>query len=70
MSGLDIFQQLREINAAVKAMVASGHATNPIMAHYHDYGFKGVLVKPFSAEELSRVIVEALRAESNTANSR
>ncbi len=60
---MDIFQQLREINAEVKAIVASGYATNPIMAHYHDYGFKGVLVKPFSAEELSRSIVEALRTD-------
>lgn len=29
MSGLDIFQQLREINVAVKAIVASGYAIGP-----------------------------------------
>ncbi len=63
MSGLNIFQQLREINAEVKAIVASGYATDPIMTHYHDHGFKGMLVKPFSAEELSRVIAEALRED-------
>ena len=63
MSGLDIFQKLREINAEVKAIVASGYATDPIMAHCQDYGFKGVLVKPFSAEELSRTIAEVLRED-------
>lgn len=57
---MDIFQQLREINAAVKAIVASGYFTNPIMARYQDYGFKGALVKPFSTEELSQSIVEPL----------
>lgn len=63
LSGLDIFQRLREIDSEVKAIVASGHATHPVMAHYQDYGFRGVLVKPFSAEELSRSIIEALRED-------
>ncbi len=63
MSGVDIFHHLREINPEVKAVVSSGYATNPIMARYADFGFKGVVIKPFSAEELSMVLSRALGAE-------
>ena len=63
MSGVDIFHRLREINPEVKAVVSSGYATNPIIARYADFGFKGVVIKPFSAEELSMVLSRVLGAE-------
>lgn len=63
MAGEEIAWRLREITPDLKMIVASGYSTDPIMAHYRDYGFQGVLVKPFSAEELSQILVQLLGSD-------
>ena len=60
--GLQTFQELRELNPAIKAIVASGYSTDPVMAKYEEYGFAGVLSKPFSAEELGKTLHDVLAA--------
>lgn len=61
--GLQTFQELRTLNPAIKAIVASGYSTDPILAKYQEYGFAGTLSKPFSAEELGKTLNDVL-AES------
>jgi len=63
MAGEEIARRLREITPDLKMIVASGYSTDPIMAHYRDYGFQGVLVKPFSAEELSQILAQLLSSD-------
>lgn len=63
MSGIDIVRHLLEINPEVKAVVSSGYANNPIMARYADFGFKGVIIKPFEVEELSMVLSRTLGSD-------
>ena len=52
LGGKETVQQLLEVDPNVKVIVFSGYSTDPIMANYRDYGFSGVLQKPFGAEEL------------------
>ena len=60
MGGKEAVDKLLAINSEAKVVVSSGYSTDPIMAHYNAYGFKGRLVKPFQMEdlknELSRVM--------------
>jgi len=56
MGGEQAVQELLLLDPLAKAIVASGSTDNPIMAHYREYGFKGVLHKPFKVNELRRVL--------------
>ncbi len=57
MGGKETMKKLLEIDAAVKGIVSSGYSDDPILAHYTEYGFSGVISKPYMANELH----EALR---------
>jgi len=48
MGGLETFEKLKELNPAVKVIVSSGYSTDPIMANFAEYGFVGVIPKPFT----------------------
>lgn len=53
-------KRLLEIDPDVKAIVSSGYSNDPIMADYREYGFHGVVVKPYRVEELSSVLHRVL----------
>ena len=61
MGGKDAIQELLKIDPDVKAIVSSGYAKDPIMSNYQDYGFIGVVPKPYNLEELSRELHRVLK---------
>lgn len=60
MGGEDTLNTLRQIDPGVRAIVSSGYSNDPIMSNYSAFGFKGVVAKPFTVHELSRVLHEAI----------
>ncbi|MCK5796906.1 MAG: PAS domain S-box protein, partial [Deltaproteobacteria bacterium] len=54
MGGKEAIEAVLEIDPAAKVIVSSGYSTDPIMANYEAYGFRGCLVKPFSVEEVKK----------------
>ena len=60
MGGKETIKKLLKIDSKATVIVSSGYSTDPIMAHYEDYGFKGRILKPFKLqdikEELTRVL--------------
>lgn len=60
--GLETINRLMEIDPDVKAVVCSGYSDSPVLANYRDYGFRGVLCKPFQLEELSGIMQQLLKA--------
>ena len=52
MGGRETLQQLQHINPAIKAIVSSGYSTDAIMAAPGDFGFVGVVGKPYRPAEL------------------
>ncbi len=58
--GKDVIQDLIKLDPAVRAIVSSGYSNDPIMSNCKEYGFKGVIKKPFKMEDLSEVIAQTL----------
>ena len=61
MGGKETVKKIFEINPQAKVMVSSGYADDPVIARYKDYGFCGVIKKPFSLKKLIKIIDQALR---------
>ncbi len=60
MGGQVAAQEILKINPQAKIIVSSGYATNPVMANYKMYGFKGIAVKPYRIGDLQKVIQQVL----------
>ena len=60
MGGKETVKQLRDIDPSAKVIVFSGYSNDPIFTNFREFGFDGVLSKPFSIEEFMRTIVSVL----------
>ncbi|HOD69716.1 MAG: Chemotaxis protein CheY [Deltaproteobacteria bacterium ADurb.BinA179] len=56
MGGKEAIHDLLEMDPNAKAIVSSGYSTDPVVTNYQDYGFKGVISKPFKIEELKEAV--------------
>lgn len=65
MGGKEAIEKLSKMDPEVKAIVSSGYSNDPVMANYQQYGFKAVVTKPFSIEELGEVLQGVLLDNEN-----
>ena len=56
MGGKELIKELLALDPHVKAIVSSGYSNDPIMANCREYGFSGVIVKPYTNVELAKVL--------------
>ncbi len=56
VGGKDAIRKLHEIDPGAKAIVSSGYSQDPILANYLDYGFLGVITKPYRIREMSEIV--------------
>ncbi|MBI5594105.1 MAG: response regulator [Deltaproteobacteria bacterium] len=61
MGGKEAMQKLIEIDPNVKAIVSSGYSYDPIMSNFRDYGFAGVVPKPYRMDELGEQVRRVLQ---------
>ncbi|TAN62593.1 PAS domain S-box protein [bacterium] len=59
MGGAEAMKKLIQADPNVKAIVSSGYSNDPVMSEYKAYGFRAVLVKPYSLAKLKEVLKEA-----------
>ena len=59
--GKEAIHDLREIDPGVRAIVSSGYSNDPVMSNFTEYGFTGVVKKPFKIEELDEVLDQTLK---------
>ena len=56
MGGKETMKKLLEIDKGVVGIVSSGYCNDPILSNYKDYGFSGIVKKPYSLDELGKVL--------------
>jgi PAS domain S-box-containing protein len=64
MGGGEAIRILRETDPEIKAIVSSGYSNDPIMAEYEQFGFSGVVAKPYTINQLSEVLSEVIGSET------
>ncbi len=61
MGGLDTVTALLELDPSCRAVVSSGYSDDPAMGSPTDYGFCGVLSKPYAPEDMAEAVELAAR---------
>ncbi len=56
MGGAKTIPELLKIDPKVKAFVSSGYSNDSIMGNYKDYGFCGVVPKPYTKDQLAELL--------------
>lgn len=65
MGGKEAIQKLMTLDTAVKGIVSSGYSEDPGITGYKQHGFKGVVAKPYTLEELGEKLSGVLRDKPN-----
>lgn len=60
MGGEETIKHLLKIDPKIKAIVSSGYSAGGVISNFKDYGFKGVINKPYTMEELSNELNKVL----------
>jgi len=60
MGGKEAIVRLIEIDPEVRAIVSSGYSDNLVMSDFRQYGFKGVVAKPYQIQQLALVLYNVL----------
>ena len=60
MGGKKTIEKLITLDKNIKAIVSSGYSNDMIMSRYHEFGFRGVIAKPYRLDELARVVEQVL----------
>lgn len=56
MGGKEAIHRLIEIDPDARAIVSSGYSDNLVMSDFRQYGFKGVVAKPYKIQQLALVL--------------
>lgn len=56
MGGREAVAEILAIDPEAKAFVSSGYSNDPIMINYQDYGFSGVIAKPFDMAAIMQLL--------------
>ncbi|MGE5446330.1 MAG: ATP-binding protein [Ignavibacteriales bacterium] len=65
MGGKEAIKRLIDIDPQVMAIVSSGYSSDPVMSEYKDYGFRGVLCKPYSIKDLTAILYTVLNEKKS-----
>jgi two-component system, cell cycle sensor histidine kinase and response regulator CckA len=65
MGGVEVIGKLRQLAPDLPAIASSGYSNDPVISNYRKYGFNGAIAKPYSMEDLRRVLQAVLPNNSS-----
>jgi DNA-binding NtrC family response regulator len=60
MNGFEVFQQARALHPSMAVVLVTGHGTPEIVNEANRMGFNGILLKPFTSDELRGTVEKVL----------
>ena len=60
MGGKEAVKEILKIDKEAKVIVSSGYSSGTVLSNYAEYGFKGIIGKPYKIEKLQKVLEEVL----------
>ncbi len=60
MGGKDTIKRLTEIDPNVCAIVSSGYSGDPVLSRHEEFGFSGMIAKPYEIDALGHKVAEVL----------
>lgn len=69
MGGRETLEKLLEIDPGVRAVATSGYHENPVMSNHLEYGFVGILPKPYRMNQIREVLGRILEEDSGLGTS-
>lgn len=60
INGFEVIRRARALNKDLKIVLITGHGTREVVGEAIDGGVNGILVKPFTPDELKQTITAAL----------
>ena len=63
MGGKETIEQLIKFDPAVKAIVSSGYTNDPVVENFSQYGFSGILTKPYKIADLKNILEQLMRKQ-------
>ncbi|MBA4373375.1 MAG: hypothetical protein C0402_11020 [Thermodesulfovibrio sp.] len=60
IGGREAVKKLLALDPEARVIVSSGYSNDPIMSDYQDYGFRGVITKPYRVADLAAAVHRAL----------
>lgn len=64
MNGFEVFEHAREIRPDMAFVLLTGHGTTDVVEDATEMGFTAILLKPFTRQQLSRAMEQALGGTS------
>jgi PAS domain S-box-containing protein len=63
MGGRESAEVILAFDPCARLIASSGYSNDPVMANFYDYGFCGSIIKPYTLDDLTRVVHCALERE-------
>jgi PAS domain S-box-containing protein len=68
MGGMETFAHLHTLDPQVTALLSSGYANDPVMTAFTQYGFSGVITKPYTVQKLQEALQRVLQTHHQGAH--
>jgi CheY-like chemotaxis protein len=65
LGGKETISLLKAYDPAVKAVVSSGYSNDPVVENFRQYGFSGVLAKPYKISDMKAMLEQQIGKTGN-----